>query len=74
MRRADSKDRFSVLVAELTFMLEPLDCSDYFLSVLKTARRVNSSDSRGTLSTNGRITHPSPVGMERVKEIDSICT
>jgi len=45
----------------------------YFLSASEVERKVNSSDSRGTLSTNGPTTQPSPVGMARVSEADSIC-
>jgi len=36
-------------------------------------RVLNSSDSRGTLSTKGRTTQPRPVGIERVNVTDSIC-
>ena len=42
-------------------------------SALQMARNVNSSDSRGTLSTNGPIAHPSPRGIDRVSDTDSIC-
>src|SRR5260370_16091420 len=42
-------------------------------SALHAERRVNSSDSRGMLSTTGPIAHPSPVGTERVRDTDSIC-
>ena len=35
-------------------------------SAVQVERKVNSSDSRGTLSTNGATAQPSPRGMERV--------
>ena len=46
---------------------------DYFRSALRVALSVNSSDSRGMLSTNGRMIQASPLGMERVSVTDSIC-
>ncbi len=45
----------------------------YFRNALPTERSVNSSDSRGTLSTNGRTAQPSPRGIDRVSDTDSIC-
>jgi len=45
----------------------------YLRSALHVDRNVNSSDSRGTLSTNGPTAQPSPVGMGRVSETDSTC-
>ena len=56
--------RFSSFPIESYFLLRSashVDCN------------VNSSDSRGTLSTKGLIAHPSPVGMDRVSDTDSIC-
>jgi hypothetical protein len=44
----------------------------YLRSASLVARSVNSSESRGTLSMNGPIAHPSPVGMERDSVTDSI--
>lgn len=43
-------------------------------SVLRVVVSVNSSDSRGMLVTNGRISQPKPAGMPRVSVIDSHCT
>jgi len=45
----------------------------YFCSALRVELNVNSSDSRGTLSTKGPTAQPRPKGMERVSETDSIC-
>lgn len=45
----------------------------YLRKALHVARSVNSSDSRGTLSTNGLITHANPAGTDRDSDTDSIC-
>ena len=47
--------------------------SGYLRRALQAERRVNSSDSRGTLATKGRTAQPRPVGMARDSETDSIC-
>ena len=43
-------------------------------SALRVASSVNVSDSRGTLVTNGPMSHSKRNGMLRVKEIASHCT
>ena len=43
-------------------------------SVLRVVVSVNSSDSRGMLVTNGRISQPNPTGISRVSVMDSHCT
>ena len=42
-------------------------------TLLLAAVSVNSTDSRGMLSTNGRTAHPSPAGIPRVSDTDSTC-